>query len=135
MIQYIYNLDKISEIVLEILSKTSKKIFVLNGNVGVGKTTLVKEFIKQLGFNRNVTSPTYSIVNEYKIEKKTIFHIDLYRLQSLNAILDCGIEEYLYSGYYCFIEWGKLLEHWDTDLQVIIKIKYKKKNRKIFISL
>lgn len=135
MIKYIYNLNEISIIAFNILKKTNKKIFFLNGNLGVGKTTLVKEFVRHLGYKKNVISPTYSIVNEYTTNKITIFHIDLYRLETLHDILDCGIEEYLYSGYYCFVEWSKLLENWNRELNVLIEIQYKKKSRKIIINL
>lgn len=133
--EYIYNLNDISKIVLQILKKTNKKIFLLHGNLGVGKTTLIKEFIKQLGFKENVISPTYSIVNQYIIKKKKFFHIDLYRLESFNEILDIGIEEYLYSGNYCFVEWSKLLENLDRNLKVLIYIEYQNKGRKLIVNL
>lgn len=133
--EYIYNLNDISKIVLDILKQTNKKIFFLNGNLGVGKTTLIKEFVKQLGVKKSVISPTYSIVNQYVCKKK-IFHIDLYRLQSFDQILDIGIEEYLYSGNYCFVEWSQLLEELQIDdLKVLINIEYKGRNRKLIVIL
>ncbi|MBK8621021.1 MAG: tRNA (adenosine(37)-N6)-threonylcarbamoyltransferase complex ATPase subunit type 1 TsaE [Saprospiraceae bacterium] len=85
------------------------RIFILSGNLGAGKTTLVQALCRHLGYSGNVSSPTFSIINEYGIENKTIYHMDLYRLEDIDEALEIGIEEYLYSGSYCFIEWAEVI--------------------------
>lgn len=83
-------------------------IVLLEGQMGAGKTTLVKQLCKDLGVNEGVSSPTYSIVNEYKGNPFTIFHFDLYRLKSEDELFDLGFEDYLYQHAYLFIEWPQL---------------------------
>ena len=87
----------------------NKKVFALYGDMGAGKTTLIKEICKQLGSTDNFSSPTYSIVNEYTAKEK-IYHIDLYRLKNFDEALAIGIEEYISGESYCFIEWPELIE-------------------------
>ncbi|MCD6067005.1 MAG: tsaE [Bacteroidetes bacterium] len=86
----------------------NEKVFLLNGQMGAGKTTFIKELCLTLGITDGMSSPTYSIVNEYKGEKELIYHFDLYRLKSTEECLDLGFEEYVNSGHYCFIEWPEL---------------------------
>jgi tRNA threonylcarbamoyladenosine biosynthesis protein TsaE len=82
-----------------------QKIFLFYGEMGAGKTTLINSICKCLGVKENTSSPTFSIVNEYKITNNSIFHFDFYRLKSQNEALDLGYEEYFYSGAYCLVEW------------------------------
>ncbi len=84
------------------------KVFAFNAEMGSGKTTFIKEVSKILGSKDNFSSPTYSIVNEYSAPVGKIYHLDLYRLKSVEEILDIGIEQYLDSGNYCFIEWPQV---------------------------
>lgn len=86
------------------------RIFLLHGDLGAGKTTLVKAIVKKLGGQDIVQSPTFSIVNEYIWPGGVIYHMDLYRLESLAEIFDIGFEEYISSGAYCFIEWPEKAE-------------------------
>ena len=132
--EIIYSLKEIKNIAKYILSTTNKKIFFLNGIIGVGKTTLVKELVLQLGSTDIVSSPTYNIINKYKTNNHNIFHIDLYRIKSLQEILNIGIEEYLFLNNYCFIEWSNFLDKWLKLPKVDIKIFHKKEYRKIVIS-
>jgi tRNA threonylcarbamoyladenosine biosynthesis protein TsaE len=85
------------------------KTLAIKGSMGSGKTTLIKQLCKQLGSVDNFSSPTYAIINEYSSPKGKIFHFDLYRLKSKKEVLDLGIEEYLDSNCYCFIEWPDLI--------------------------
>jgi tRNA threonylcarbamoyladenosine biosynthesis protein TsaE len=73
--------------------------------MGVGKTTLIKEMAKHLGVIEISQSPSFSIVNEYEATGDTIFHFDFYRIENLEEAYDIGVEDYLYSGHYVFIEW------------------------------
>ena len=104
------SLDDWNVVVAEILKHfPERKIFALYGEMGVGKTTLVKSFCKALGVTEEAVSPTFSLVNEYAGFQK-IFHFDLYRLKSAEELLDIGFEEYLADGAFCFIEWPELAE-------------------------
>jgi len=89
----------------EILSfAPNNRVFLFYGDMGAGKTTLIKSLCSQLGSDDNITSPTFAIVNEYT-GPNTIYHFDFYRLKNQAEAMDIGFEEYLYSGNYCFIEW------------------------------
>lgn len=98
------------------------KIFLLKGNLGTGKTTLTKQICKQLGVQGQTASPTYSIVNEYIYPKGKIYHIDLYRLQSEEEAFEVGLEDYIDSNEYCFIEWPDLAENFLPNKYVEIAI-------------
>jgi tRNA threonylcarbamoyladenosine biosynthesis protein TsaE len=81
------------------------RLFLFYGEMGAGKTTLIKSLCERLGTTEVVTSPTFSIVNEYIGNSHKIYHFDFYRLKNQTEALDLGYEEYFYSGAYCFIEW------------------------------
>ena len=83
----------------------NEKIFLFYGQMGAGKTTFIKALCKGLGIIEPVTSPTFSIVNEYSGSNAKIYHFDFYRLKKQDEALDMGYEEYFYSNQYCFIEW------------------------------
>ncbi|NNE29050.1 MAG: tRNA (adenosine(37)-N6)-threonylcarbamoyltransferase complex ATPase subunit type 1 TsaE [Saprospiraceae bacterium] len=112
------------------------KKWMLQGDLGSGKTTLVKAFCKVLGVQEEVSSPSYSLVNEYEGvwegETIRIFHIDLYRLESIEEALGIGIEEYLEGDSFCFIEWPDLIRPiWPHDSQEIKLLIEDESNRKI----
>lgn len=100
----------------QILARSGqRRKFVLLGDVGAGKTTLVQFFCQLLGVEGAVTSPTFALVNEYPRNSNdgkqgVVNHLDLYRLQSLEEALEIGIEDYLYNDDFCFIEWPELIE-------------------------
>lgn len=83
----------------------TEKNFLFYGDMGAGKTTLIKEICKQLGTDDTTSSPTFSIINEYKLADKAIFHFDFYRLKNQNEAFDLGYEDYFYADQYCLIEW------------------------------
>jgi len=100
-------LNELSKVAEELLNLTNeKKVFIFKGEMGVGKTTFIKELCAQLDVVDVVNSPTFSIVNEYKTrEGRTIYHFDFYRLQQESEAFDMGYEEYFYTDNFCFIEW------------------------------
>ena len=99
------------QIAAEILkSCPTHKIFYLHGQLSAGKTSLVKELVAHLGYNGTVQSPTYAIINIYNTADEDIYHMDLYRLERQEELLETGAEEYVHSGQYCFVEWPELLE-------------------------
>lgn len=88
-----------------ITQAANNRIFLFYGDMGAGKTTLIKTLCSFLGTADAVTSPTFSIVNEYQTAADKIYHFDFYRLKDQTEALDMGYEEYFYAGAYCFIEW------------------------------
>ena len=109
MNKIIYGLNDIEKITKWILSKMKYKILFLNGPIGAGKTTLIKNLCCQLGVKEIVSSPTFSILNEYNYNDKKIFHFDFYRINNFEEIIDIGIYDYIDSQSLCFIEWGDLI--------------------------
>lgn len=104
--EFIFNLDEIEKVAKEILSISTTKVFLFNGQMGAGKTTLIKALSKELGVLDVANSPTFSIVNEYKTQdNQTVYHFDLYRLEQEEEAYDMGIDEYFDSNNWCFIEW------------------------------
>ena len=106
--ELIYSLEEIDAIANQIIAANPNKVLLFNGEMGVGKTTLIKYLAKNLGVNEVTSSPTFSLVNEYQIsENQYIYHFDVYRLKNEMEAMDMGIDEYLYSGNWCFIEWSE----------------------------
>ena len=103
-----YNLNQIDAIAESLVAAFEYKIILLKGDLGAGKTTLVKAIVKQLGSNEEVSSPTFGIVNELNIANAKAFHLDLYRIENSEELQQFGFEEYLHSGDYCFIEWPEI---------------------------
>lgn len=102
------------------------KLILFQGDLGSGKTTLIKNICNFLNVKQEVTSPTFSLVNQYQTETgEKVFHFDLYRLESLDEVLDIGFEEYLDSGNWCLIEWPEIVDelidgdHLTVDLKVL----------------
>lgn len=101
-----YSLDEIDQVAKQIINGSKHKIFLFYGAMGAGKTTLIKEIIKELGCAENISSPTFSIVNEYLTEEKApIYHFDFYRIKDPYEALDLGFEDYLQTEGWIFIEW------------------------------
>ncbi|KAF2510632.1 tRNA (adenosine(37)-N6)-threonylcarbamoyltransferase complex ATPase subunit type 1 TsaE [Flavobacterium foetidum] len=104
----IFSLDEIQQTAEQIITSNPNKIILFNGEMGVGKTTLIKQLCKTLGVKDATSSPTFSLVNEYQIpEGKKVYHFDFYRIKNETEALDMGVDDYLYSGNWCFIEWSE----------------------------
>ena len=111
----INNLDELPEVAQKIIDQLQHKLITFEGEMGAGKTTFIKEFVKALGTNDEVSSPTFSIVNEYDTDKGKVYHFDFYRLNHEDEALDFGIEEYLYSNQYCLMEWPNKIANFIPD--------------------
>ena len=97
-------------------------IFLFEGDMGSGKTTLIKQLVKDIGISENVKSPTFSLVNQYIENDLIIFHFDLYRINKENELDSIGFYEYLDSGKLCFIEWPNIVIQNTYKDYVLIKI-------------
>lgn len=102
-----YELEKINEAAALLLrSFNSSKVIAFHGEMGAGKTTFIKAVCRELGVDGAVSSPTYSIINQYKTrEGKTVYHLDLYRLKNEEEAMQAGVEDCFYSGDICLVEW------------------------------
>lgn len=108
--EIVYNLKQIDKAVNFVLEQAKFKTLIFKAEMGTGKTTLIKQLVKALGCEDEVSSPTFSIVNEYESLTSTIYHFDLYRIEEETELYDFGIETYLDSDAYIFVEWPELLE-------------------------
>ena len=108
--ELIYQLDGIKEAATTLIDVAgNRRVFALNGDMGAGKTTLVHAIAEVLGVTDVVSSPTFSIVNEYRSSRNTtVYHMDWYRLKGEEEALQAGVEDSLYSGAYCFVEWPQI---------------------------
>jgi tRNA threonylcarbamoyladenosine biosynthesis protein TsaE len=111
------------------------KVFTFNGEMGSGKTTFIKELCKVLNSEDDFSSPTYSIVNEYRSPQGKIFHFDLYRLRKESELFDLGFEEYLQSGNYCFIEWPELAHSFFLTPYLRTIIRHEQNNRYFYAEI
>lgn len=101
-----YSLNQLNTIAKEVIAVAKHKVLLFYGEMGVGKTTLIKEICTVLGIEDVAHSPTFSLVNEYKTTKEeTVYHFDFYRIEDENEAYDMGVEDYLYSNNWCLIEW------------------------------
>jgi tRNA threonylcarbamoyladenosine biosynthesis protein TsaE len=108
----INNLSELSSAAKQLLELCKdKKIFAFSGQMGAGKTTFIKAVCENLGVADTISSPTFSLVNEYLSSKgEKIYHFDFYRINDINEAYDMGFEEYVYSKAYCFIEWPEKID-------------------------
>ena len=131
-----YQLNQLKEISLKVTQNFNHKIVLISGEMGAGKTTLIKQILIGLNVIDNISSPTFSIINEYKTKSTDlIYHMDLYRINKIEELEEIGFFEYLESGNLCFIEWGEIIENMigedynkfnlfeKGDLRILEKIK------------
>lgn len=105
-------LSEVPIIAKEIIKNSTSKIILFHGDMGVGKTTLIKKICKTLGTEDLISSPTFSIVNEYITSNdETIFHFDFYRIDNEEEAYNIGVEDYFDSNHWCLIEWPSVVEN------------------------
>ncbi|MDI1322839.1 MAG: tRNA (adenosine(37)-N6)-threonylcarbamoyltransferase complex ATPase subunit type 1 TsaE [Algoriphagus sp.] len=120
-----YELSEIESAASLLISEAGEeKVWVFQGSMGAGKTTLIKALADKFGILDQVSSPTFGIVNQYENQEGNVFyHFDFYRLDDPTEALDIGIEEYFYSGNYCWIEWAEKIEAFLPENFFLIKIE------------
>ena len=127
-----YELSEIDSIAAQILKRAKSKVLLFYGEMGVGKTTLIKSITQQLGIQETAVSPTFSIVNEYRNDRDmVIYHFDCYRLEQPEEILDLGFEEYVYEGDLVLIEWPQNIEPFLPDEYTEVRIETKTNNNRM----
>lgn len=103
--EILFTLEEIGSVATRLLPLIKGKVVALHGEMGAGKTTLVHALGEVMGIREVVSSPTFSIINEYGSEGGAVFHIDLYRLKDEEEAIQAGVEDCLYSGATCLVEW------------------------------
>jgi tRNA threonylcarbamoyladenosine biosynthesis protein TsaE len=122
-----YHIEDIEIVAKQILDHISSKTILFYGDMGAGKTTLIKSLVKSLGCEDDVSSPTFSIVNEYHLKDNSIYHFDLYRISDEEEALNFGFEDYLYTSKWVFIEWPQNVQNLLPEDINTINISYKSK--------
>ena len=126
-----FNIAGINSIAKEILQSVNSKVLLFYGDLGVGKTTLIGEIIKELGSLSDVSSPTFSIVNEYKVKEGLVFHFDFFRIENEEEVYDIGFEDYLDSDNWIFIEWPEKIQSLLPDHVNEIRLEKEQENSRI----
>ena len=131
-----FSINELEEVARKVVSSNPNKVILFNGEMGVGKTTFIKALCKELGVHEATSSPTFSLVNEYETDKgELIYHFDVYRLKSENEAYDMGMDEYLYSGAWNFIEWAEKIPSLIPDEHTVIDlIKLPNGNRQLVLT-
>ncbi|MFT4575533.1 MAG: tRNA threonylcarbamoyladenosine biosynthesis protein TsaE [Polaribacter sp.] len=107
-----YSISELNQVAKEILSTAKSKSLLFYGEMGAGKTTLIKELCKELGIEDVASSPTFSLVNEYHAaNSEIVYHFDFYRIEDENEAYDIGIEDYFYADAWCLIEWPQNIQN------------------------
>lgn len=121
--ELIYTIEQISETAKAFVkAMKSNQLFAFYGQMGAGKTTLIKAICQELGVTEEVNSPTFAIVNEYEGTKKIIYHFDFYRINRPEEALDFGLYDYFDSGNICFMEWPECIDSLLPDDTIKIEI-------------
>ena len=118
------DLSDLRSVAREILAVSDERVLLFFGDMGAGKTTLVRALCAELGVLEQVSSPTFSIINEYSDGISPVYHFDFYRLKRPAEALDIGIDDYFYSGNYCLVEWPEKIEGLlpDRYLKIVLSV-------------
>lgn len=117
-----YGLEDLTKVSKQLLEHVNTRTLLFYGDMGVGKTTLIKALVKTLGSTDDVSSPTFSIVNEYIAEGTSIYHFDFYRIEDEEEALNFGFEDYLSDNHWIFIEWPERIQNLLPNETTCIKI-------------
>lgn len=119
-----FQINQIEQVATKIINQKLEKIVLFYGQMGAGKTTLIKNMCLSLGVQNNTSSPTFSLVNEYITNKnEIIYHFDMYRIKNEQEAINFGFEEYIESGNWCYIEWPENIPNLIPDKFSTIKIE------------
>ena len=131
----VHSIEEMSDVAQTFLKEIGdKRVIAFFGNMGVGKTTFIKEVCKQLGVTDVVNSPTFAVINEYASNVGPIYHFDFYRIKNIEEAYDFGYEDYFYSGNFCFIEWSeKIVDILPDDCIQVTITELENGNRKFVI--
>lgn len=124
-----YRLNDVENVAKQLINNVKTKTLLFYGDMGVGKTTLIKTIVKVLGSDDEVSSPTFSIVNEYQLKNNKVYHFDLYRINDLEEAYNFGIEDYIDSENWKLIEWPEKIEPILTDQFDRIDLELDSNNR------
>ncbi|MGL4596985.1 MAG: tRNA (adenosine(37)-N6)-threonylcarbamoyltransferase complex ATPase subunit type 1 TsaE [Bacteroidia bacterium] len=129
----IQTIDQLPEAAKKLMQTFSdKRVFAFFGAMGAGKTTFIKTICTHLSVVEPTSSPTFSLVNEYRsATHQSIYHFDFYRIRKIEEAIDMGVEEYLYSGNYCFIEWPENIAPLLPENTIAVKISTENEMRLI----
>jgi tRNA threonylcarbamoyladenosine biosynthesis protein TsaE len=122
--EIVFTIDQLESVAQQIIAQQPQKVILFHGEMGIGKTTLIKQLCKNLGVLEATSSPTFSLVNEYEIaNNQLVYHFDFYRLKNEMEALDMGADDYFYSGNWCFIEWAEKIPNLIPEEHSIITIE------------
>ena len=122
--EIVFTIDELELVAQQIIAQQPARVILFHGEMGVGKTTLIKQLCKTLGVTEATSSPTFSLVNEYEtITNQIVYHFDFYRLKNEMEALDMGADDYFYSGNWCFIEWAEKIPNLIPEEHAIITIE------------
>ena len=127
-----FSLEEINEVAQQILNQNPNKVILFHGEMGVGKTTLIKALTKKLGVTDATSSPTFSLVNEYQAaNNQLVYHFDFYRINTETEAMDMGVDDYLYSNNWCFIEWADKIPNLIPNSHSVITISLQADGKRI----
>ena len=119
-----FTIEQLELVAQQIITQQPNKVILFHGEMGVGKTTLIKQLCKELGVLDATSSPTFSLVNEYETTtNQIVYHFDFYRLKNELEALDMGADDYFYSGNWCFIEWAEKIPNLIPEHHSVITIE------------
>jgi len=129
----ISNIAELSNVAKELLAfAEGQKFFIFEGEMAAGKTTFIKSLCEAIGVEDVVSSPTFSIVNEYESASGPVYHFDFYRLKNIQEAYDIGYEEYFYSDYYCLVEWPSKVEELLPEAYIKVEITVTDNEQRLF---